>query len=319
MTICQMRCFLTLADLLNFTRTAEVLNMSQPALSKMISGIEDEVGVPLVQRTKRSVVLTNAGQVLCRYFKQILSEYHEGIEQAVSADLGLRGSVHIGFSSTLVADLLPQLVHQMSVDFPEVGVELYDGTQVELMQMLNMDELDIVFGDSFALDSYDNLIKKAIDTDKLGVLFHESHPFAKRKAIALEELHHEKLLVAGRLMQSPSSPSTTNSIINSVLYRNGLLPRITQVARTVSNMIVMVDCGIGVALVPSRMLAHAPKTVQFRPVICEADNPFSDIAISILAVWKQELKNPCITNVTDTIDAILKEKAQHGALDYKAE
>ena len=61
MTVHQMKCFLTLAEMLNFSRASEVLNMTQPALSKMIISIEDEVGTTLVQRTKRSVVLTGAG------------------------------------------------------------------------------------------------------------------------------------------------------------------------------------------------------------------------------------------------------------------
>ena len=107
MTIFQMKCYLTFSELLNFTRAAEVLHMTQPTLSKMIAGLEDEVGVPLVQRTKRSVILTNAGQVLCTYFRKMLADYKEGLERVSAASQGHCGSVRIGFSSAIIPHVLP--------------------------------------------------------------------------------------------------------------------------------------------------------------------------------------------------------------------
>ena len=156
-----------------------------------------------------------------------------------------------------------------------------------------------------------------IHTDRLGVLCSEMHPFAGRATVMLDELRQEKLLVAGRLMQPLSSPPTTNSV-NDVLNRNGLLPHVTYVARTLSNMILMVDCNMGVALVPSRIQAHAPETVRFRPIACGPDSQSPEIAIQTIAIWKEDRKNPCITNATDTIDAILEEQAE-GCSDYQAE
>lgn len=305
MTIFQMKCYLTFSELLNFTRAAEVLHMTQPTLSKMIAGLEDEVGVPLVQRTKRSVILTNAGQVLCTYFRKMLADYKEGLERVSAASQGHCGSVRIGFSSAIISHVLPPLTKQMAAEHPDIDVILYDATQTELLQLLHNDELDLVFVDAFAPATYEELCTKVIYTDELGVIVSMAHPLAQKEAATLDELRNEKLLISGRLMQSASSPSTTNSIITSTLYENGLLPSVTQVTRTLSNMIVMVDCNAGVAVLPRRLAAYAPSTVRFCPIDKSRKDTASKLEVKIFAAWKERRDNACIRTVIQMLNDIL--------------
>lgn len=309
MTIFQMKCYLTFSELLNFTRAAEVLHMTQPALSKMIAGIEDEVGVPLVQRTKRSVILTNAGQVLCEHFRKILAEYTECLEQVSAADQGHCGSVHIGFSSTIIANILPPLKWQMEKQYPDIDIILYDATQTELLQMLHNDELDLCFVDAFASNTYTDLCTQIICTEELGVIVSSLNPLAQQPSISVEELRKERILISGRLMRPSFSPSTTNSIIASTLYENGLLPSVAQVTRTLSNMIVMVDCNAGVAILPKRLAMYAPSTVRFRPITREEDS-CSEFEVKILAAWKKQRHNPCVDTVIQTLNQILLAEQQ---------
>ncbi len=305
MTVHQMKCFLTLAEMLNFSRASEVLNMTQPALSKMIISIEDEVGTTLVQRTKRSVVLTDAGRVLCRHFEQILSQYQFGVDQARAAGHGQRGCVRLGFSSVVNSVILPELMGKLRRDFPDIDVALHDATQVELLQMLSGGDLDLIFADSFVLDSYPLLAYRTINTQELGVMLSREHPLAGRREIDLEELRGENLLISGRLGQVPSGPSTTNAVVTSVLYESGLISQVTQVTRTISNMIVMVDCGLGVAVLPRQMLGYAPASVQFVPLVRGVER--EPLTLNVIAVWNPDRKNACVSTVLEVIDRILAE------------
>ena len=310
MTIYQMKCFLTFSELLNYTRTAEVLNMTQPALSKMIVSIEDEAGTPLVQRTKRSVNLTNAGRIYRKYCEKILADYKECMEQLQVAGRGHSGSIRLGFSSTILDDILPPLIHHMSEEYPDVDIFLHDGTQVELLQMLQNDELDLIFVDQCAIDSFSGFQIKSILQDEIGVLVNEKHPFAKRDYIYLEELRNEKLMISGRLIHSPSSPATTNSIITTLLYENELLPYVSYTTRTISNMIMMADCNVGVAILPRHFLRYAPSSIRFVP-LTTASNPESGrYMIKIMAMWKEPQSNSCVETAMELLDGLISGDRQ---------
>ena len=97
MTIFQLECFCALADSLNFTQTANAMFITQPALSRAISSLEQELQLTLLQRTTHSVTLTPAGKIFSSECHKMLKEFQRGSERARSAQAGQIGSVRIGF------------------------------------------------------------------------------------------------------------------------------------------------------------------------------------------------------------------------------
>lgn len=307
MTIYQMSCFLTLSELLNFTRAAEVLNMTQPALSKIIGNIEEEVGAPLIVRTKRNVSMTDAGINLCNCFRQIIQIYNSGIESSVDIAQGMSGTVRIGFSSAMAGGTLPELMKRMKFFYPDVNIRLYDGTQEEIIHLVNTDEIDIVFVDTYALRSNEHLDYKHIFQDKICVFMSNQHPYSQKDFVSIEELCTQDLLVAGRILPATNSPSTSNSIISEVMSDHGLLPRIKHVARTISNMLLMVDCNVGMAIMPEKFSVFIPQAVECRPIILDAKDTNSTMDISVVTAWKSKNQNPCLSSVLSIIDGIVSE------------
>lgn len=303
MTIYQMECLLTLSELLNFTRAAETLNITQPALSRIITSIEDEVGVSLVTRTRRSVNLTSAGQSLCGHFRNILTEYKQGVEYARAMGKGKCGCVRIGFSSVMTAVILPELMSKMRTEFPEIDIVLYDSTQLELFQMIRANDLDLLFSDNFITTVDDDLVSRVISTQPLGVFLSKDHPLAGRTSIDIEDLRGSTLIIAGRLAQPLTGVTTTNSIIDRVRSEPALRSNAVLAARTLSSLIVMVDCNMGVALLPRQMLGYAPTTVKYIPVTLGRDK--RELDISLIAAWRRDNQNPCLRNVLSGIDEIL--------------
>ena len=110
MTIFQLECFCALADSLNFTQTANAMFITQPALSRAISSLEQELQLTLLQRTTHSVTLTPAGKIFSRECQKLLKDLQRVSERARSAQTGQIGSVRIGFQrdnfETYIACLL---------------------------------------------------------------------------------------------------------------------------------------------------------------------------------------------------------------------
>ena len=96
MTLTQLESFLILAQRLNFTQAADDLFISQPALSRMISALEQEVGLQLFYRSSRSVSLTPAGRAFAQQCPRILDSYRAGVDAALLAQQGFRGDVTVG-------------------------------------------------------------------------------------------------------------------------------------------------------------------------------------------------------------------------------
>jgi DNA-binding transcriptional LysR family regulator len=116
--------FVTVAEELHFGRAADRLQLTQPALSKQIAGLEKELGVQLLIRTKRTVQLTSAGRVFLERAKQLLSQKKEAIQLTRRTARGEEGQLAIGFTATATHTVLPRLVRDFRRDYPNVELTM---------------------------------------------------------------------------------------------------------------------------------------------------------------------------------------------------
>jgi DNA-binding transcriptional LysR family regulator len=121
MDLTRLRYFVAVAEEANIGRAARRLNISQPPLTRQIQQLEAEVGTPLLQRTRRGVQMTNAGQVLFEEARNILVLATRARERTRRAGLGQSGRLDIGlFGSNILA--VPQLLHTFRTQFPDIEV-----------------------------------------------------------------------------------------------------------------------------------------------------------------------------------------------------
>lgn len=137
----QLRYFLRVAELGNFTRAAADLGISQPALSRSIQKLEDDLGQPVLERKTRSVALTEAGVLLQSRAQQVLAIIED--TRAEITDDGVSGRVRLGAIPTIAPYFLPDLLRQFSMEFPEATLVVQEHTTDVLLKSCTQGELDL--------------------------------------------------------------------------------------------------------------------------------------------------------------------------------
>src|ERR1700722_13237120 len=145
MELRQLRSFLSVAETLHFGRSAELIHISQPALSLQIRALEEEVGVRLFERNRRKTTLTAAGFAFRDHAAAALSQLEQAIRGARLAANGKLGLLRIGFISTAGSELVADIVRQFREVNPEVEVSLRNILTAEQVQMLDTGSLEIGF------------------------------------------------------------------------------------------------------------------------------------------------------------------------------
>jgi LysR family hydrogen peroxide-inducible transcriptional activator len=141
MEVDQLRYFLRVAERGNFTRAAEELMISQPALSRSIQKLEEELGQPVFERKTRSVALTEAGKLLQSRAQQVLTLLAD--TKAEISDDGQSGQIRVGAIPTIAPFFLPDLLRQFSAEFPKASLIVQEDTTDHLLKRCTQGEIDL--------------------------------------------------------------------------------------------------------------------------------------------------------------------------------
>ncbi|WP_052745769.1 LysR substrate-binding domain-containing protein [Allosalinactinospora lopnorensis] len=126
MELRQLRYFISVADELHFRRAADRLHIAQPALSKQISSLERDLGVRLLERTRREVRLTEAGEIFLEEARQVLAQAEQATERVRGASRGETGVLEIGFIAPAIYEVLPRVFRRYCVRYPNVRLALHE-------------------------------------------------------------------------------------------------------------------------------------------------------------------------------------------------
>jgi DNA-binding transcriptional LysR family regulator len=255
MELRQIRSFLSIAETLHFGRTAELIHLSQPALSLQIRALEEEVGVRLFQRNRRKTTLTAAGVAFRAAAAAALSQLEQAIRGARLAASGKLGVLRIGFVSTAGSEIVPNIVRQFRESNPEVEFSLRNILTAEQVQMLETGSLDIGFlrlpiGEQTALDVV------TVHRESLVLLVPSSHQLAKRKRVRLRE-------VAGQdfVMYERTYAPGFHDLIFGILRDAGIVPNVSQTAVEIPTLISLVASRMGITILPASAVKHSVASV----------------------------------------------------------
>jgi DNA-binding transcriptional LysR family regulator len=273
MELRQIRSFLSIAETLHFGRTAELIHLSQPALSLQIKALEEEVGVRLFERNRRKTTLTAAGLAFRDDAAAALSQLEQAIRRARLAANGKMGLLRIGFISTAGSELAADIVRQFRELYPEVEVSLRNILTAEQVQMLETGALDIGFlrlpiGGHSALDVV------TVHREPFVLVIPSSHKLAKRKRVRLREVAGENFVMYERTW----APGF-HDLMFGILRDAGIVPNVTQTAGEVPTLISLVHSRMGITIAPLSVVKHSVASV----VICEILDriPMCEIAIAV--------------------------------------
>jgi LysR family transcriptional regulator, transcription activator of glutamate synthase operon len=300
MDLRQLRYLVSLAEETNFTRAAAREHIAQPALSQQIRRLEDELGVPLVERSTRHVRITHAGQVLVSRARRILGE----VEAARAELLGIRGlesgHVTVGTMHTMGpvdVSLALAIFHQRH---PAIELTVREQSSEELAQMLRDDELDLAFLSVTERVESHGLGLHQLVSEELVVLLPLGHRLAGRRKLRMAELRDEEFI-------SYREGARLRELLMSAGHEAGFQPQVKLESNESERIRRLVARGMGVAILP-RSDAVAPGAEV--AVVALMDPPLSrDITLA----WRQVRRHP--PAVTEFLALARATFSENGAQD----
>ena len=259
MELRQIRSFLSIAETLHFGRTAELIHLSQPALSLQIRALEEEVGVRLFERNRRKTTLTAAGFAFRDDAAAALLQLEQAIRRARLAANGKLGLLRIGFVSTAGSEIVPNIVRQFRELNLEVEFSLRNILTAEQVQMLETGSLDIGFlrlpiGEHPALDVV------PVHREPFVLVVPTSHKLAKRKAVRLREVADQDFVMYERTY----APGF-HDLIFGILRDAKIVPTVSQTAGEIPTLISLVASRMGITILPASAVKNSVASV----VACE--------------------------------------------------
>ena len=298
MTFKQLECFLVVAQKLNFTQAAADLFMAQPALSRTISGLEDEMGVQLFERNSRTVALTPAGASFLQDCPRILELYHDGLNSARLAQQGLRGSLLIGFLRDAFEPCLAQIYRQFTALCPDVSLNLRCYSQAGLLTALAQGEADAVLSYEQPAGWEGRAGSILLRRNRQCVITAPNHPLANRGSLRMEELRDEPFLIMARNVSDLG-----HDYVWEAAAQAGFSPTVAGEANHIAGLLNVVACGLGISILTDDMEHLAQGMVSFIPL---EGAPFS----SLRFLWDTHNHNPALPRLLEEVRAIAGETPQ---------
>src|SRR5229473_3765615 len=261
MELRHLRYFVAVAEALNFTRAAAQLRIAQPALSRRVQDLEEEIGVDLLKRGPRGVILTAEGKLFLDEVRELLKRADESVEKVRALARGEYGELHVGYAPSPTVEILPPALAAFQKDVPRVKVLLHDLSSDELIAGLQNGTLELAIMVPPAGDQTTGIQFELLRTYPLCVAMTAMHPFARMKSIPLEKLAAEPL-VALRRKNYPEADHFLDRLFASSRGK----PRIVVECDSASSLITEVEAGRGIALATPVFKLVAGKRLLYRPL-----------------------------------------------------
>src|SRR5438552_8428515 len=261
MELRHLRYFLAVGEALNFTKAAAQLRVAQPALSRQVQDLEDEIGVDLMKRSSRGVTLTAEGKLFLDEVRELLRRADESVEKVRALARGEYGGLHVGYAPSPTVEILPPGLAAFQKAVPRVKVLLHDLSSDELIAGLQNGTLELAIMVQPADDLTTGIQFEVMRTYPLCVAMTAVHPFARMKSIPLEKLAAEPL-VALRRKDYPEA----DHFLDRLFASSRAKPRIAVECDSASSLITEVEAGRGIALATPVFKVVAGKRLLYRPL-----------------------------------------------------
>lgn len=257
----QFRAFLTVARFRSFTHAAELLHISQPALTVQIQQLEESLGLKLLDRDTRHVVLTPSGRDLLPMTQRLLSEFDTIVGSARGLATKELGIVRLGCVPSIATTYLPDAIARFREKHPNVSFDVRDAISSRIVAMIRSDEIEIGITngepespDLDAIDFY---------RDEIHAVFPKSHPLAALQKLNLDDVAKYPLVFLNMGLNS-------RTVLDDVFAAEGRFVKPVCEVTYTATAIGMVRAGLGVALLGSLIIRannlQAFPELQSRPI-----------------------------------------------------
>jgi len=237
----QVRAFLAVAKLGSFTRAAQELHLSQPALTVQIRQLEEQLGITLFDRNTRSVEITRAGVDLAQRLKRIQEDLEDVVAQTRDLAAGVRGTVRLACLQSFASTVLPQAVHQFRQQHPGISFAIKDVSGNRILEMVRASEVDFGITEMPPDEPQIEFIKLA--QARLQVVLPLAHPLCAHVAVRMNDLVDVPLILMDR-------ETSARRLVDRAFALAGCAPRVSCEVVALATALAMVRLGDGVTVLP---------------------------------------------------------------------
>ncbi|EEY91208.1 DNA-binding transcriptional regulator HcaR [Acinetobacter lwoffii] len=271
MELRHLRYFITVAEELNFSKAALKLYTAQPSLSQQIKDLEEDVGVKLLNRTKRKVELTEEGAVFLEQARLTLAQADKAVAMARQVSQAKQQMLRIGFVPVAEMKIFPYILPNLRVQNSDLKIELLSLNNNEQMRLLKKGDLDLTFTrHNFNSDEIES---QFVIREPLIFLLPKDHPLAKYERIPVKALNGIDFIIP-----SAEQSLTLNQAILDFAKANGIELNIVQKADNILFNINSIGMGLGCTILPGYIAPLTMDNTVIRPL--DVELPYLDLYVS---------------------------------------
>jgi DNA-binding transcriptional LysR family regulator len=282
MELRHLRYFCAAAEQGSFSRTARVLYVSQSAISEQIADLEAEIGVKLFRREGRTTELTPAGEVFLGEARAVLAAAKLAVDRAQGAARGEFGTLRIGFFAGGIGPNFTRIIRRFRRQFPGVRLSLVEMTPSQQWHALLEGTIDVGFTRRLEPEYVDQLEWETIRQDKIVAVLPKEHRLAPGP-VNLRELAGEPFVLSSR----ETSPAVFDKVIE-LCSEAGFSPKIASISTVWSSVVLMVQAGEGISLLPLNHQQTRTNDLAFCPLT--AKNAWVDLILA----WSPKRDSPIL-------------------------
>ncbi len=236
----------------SFTRAAQELDYAQSSISKMVADLETEWGMTLLERSKRGVRLTSAGEQVLPFLRKVLND-HQELEGQIHRMNGIEtGVVRIGTFASVAINWLPNIFAALQKDYPGIEYEMLLGDYTEVEQWIKEGRVDCGFLPLPALPQFDTIF---LEQDEYKVVLPAGHSLAEKETVDIADLNDLPFL----LLEHGGKTE-----VSDLLEFSHVQPDIRFTTWEDFAIMAMVEKGMGVSILPDMILQRIPYQVEIR-------------------------------------------------------
>ena len=239
----QLEYFCTISELENFTRTAEVLHVSQPSVTKAIKSLESELGLTLIDRSQKHVSLTEEGKAFLLHAQRIMQAAETAKQDMMRYRSDSRGTIHFGIPPMVEAYLFPDLFTKFQSVFPDITLDVQEYSDSdEVKERASLSELDfgIILGDADESSGNELLILE----DAMSICLPPDHPLTGKETVCFDDLVNEKFI-----MQQPHTYQYRK--VYNRCSQAGFVPDVVLCTSQLKTIKQLVANGMGISILPN--------------------------------------------------------------------
>lgn len=282
MELRHLRYFVAVAEQGSFSAAARILSVAQSAISEQLADLEREIGVPLFLRSPRKTILTKPGELFLKEAYRVLAAANHAVEVAQRAHRGEAGTLRIGFFAGGMGVNFPRLIREFRRLHPGVQLSLVEMTSPQQWPALIDGRIDIGFTRRVEPEFHSELRSDLIQQDPIVAILPKNHPAAPGP-VDLKDLAHEPFVLSSR----ETSPAVFDKVIE-LCSEAGFSPRIASISTVWSSVVLMVQAGEGISLLPLNQQQQRTRDLAFCPL--KAKNAF----VEFVMVWSPKRDNNLI-------------------------